>query len=162
MELQWKFTSCFIVLVAVNLFSFVLVNCLCSCKASAFKFYLERNQKVKEAKPLAGMYVFVVKSVLYLDIWFGFPLSCEEGNIKLKRICVFCLFTFWAIGNSWTHFFLLNLPSIDWSLVVAGSDDLYTELWKACAGPLVDVPCNGERVYYFPQGHMEQVSFHNP
>ncbi|KAH6779992.1 auxin response factor 9 [Perilla frutescens var. hirtella] len=38
-----------------------------------------------------------------------------------------------------------------------GSDDLYTELWKACAGPLVDVPCMGERVYYFPQGHMEQL-----
>ncbi|KAK6137081.1 hypothetical protein DH2020_029180 [Rehmannia glutinosa] len=38
-----------------------------------------------------------------------------------------------------------------------GSDDLYTELWKACAGPLVDVPCNRERVYYFPQGHMEQL-----
>ncbi|KAG6430254.1 hypothetical protein SASPL_108317 [Salvia splendens] len=38
-----------------------------------------------------------------------------------------------------------------------GGDDLYTELWKACAGPLVDVPCVGERVYYFPQGHMEQL-----
>ncbi|KAL8499653.1 hypothetical protein ACS0TY_019577 [Phlomoides rotata] len=38
-----------------------------------------------------------------------------------------------------------------------GNKDLYTELWKACAGPLVDVPCNGERVYYFPQGHMEQL-----
>nr|WGH73283.1 binding protein transporter ARF9B [Mangifera indica] len=37
------------------------------------------------------------------------------------------------------------------------SDDLYTELWKACAGPLVDVPKRGERVYYFPQGHMEQL-----
>ncbi|KAI4310379.1 hypothetical protein MLD38_035360 [Melastoma candidum] len=36
-------------------------------------------------------------------------------------------------------------------------DDLYTELWKACAGPLVDVPPTGERVYYFPQGHMEQL-----
>jgi auxin response factor len=33
------------------------------------------------------------------------------------------------------------------------------ELWKACAGPLVDVPRAGQRVYYFPQGHMEQVSF---
>lgn len=32
------------------------------------------------------------------------------------------------------------------------------ELWKACAGPLVDVPTTGERVFYFPQGHMEQVS----
>ncbi|OVA08229.1 AUX/IAA protein [Macleaya cordata] len=35
--------------------------------------------------------------------------------------------------------------------------DLYTELWKACAGPLVDVPQEGEKVYYFPQGHMEQL-----
>ncbi|CAA3008681.1 auxin response factor 9-like isoform X1 [Olea europaea var. sylvestris] len=34
---------------------------------------------------------------------------------------------------------------------------LYPELWKACAGPLVDVPKMNERVYYFPQGHMEQL-----
>lgn len=39
-----------------------------------------------------------------------------------------------------------------------GSEDLYRELWKACAGPLVDVPRDGERVYYFPQGHIEQVN----
>ncbi|KAL2236730.1 UNVERIFIED_CONTAM: Auxin response factor 11 [Sesamum indicum] len=38
-----------------------------------------------------------------------------------------------------------------------GKDALYGELWKACAGPLVDVPKKGERVYYFPQGHMEQA-----
>lgn len=37
-------------------------------------------------------------------------------------------------------------------------DVLYPELWKACAGPLVDIPKMRERVYYFPQGHMEQVS----
>ncbi|KAG9457560.1 hypothetical protein H6P81_002068 [Aristolochia fimbriata] len=37
------------------------------------------------------------------------------------------------------------------------SDDLYSELWHACAGPLVTVPRVGERVYFFPQGHMEQV-----
>ncbi|KAI3909937.1 hypothetical protein MKW98_012991 [Papaver atlanticum] len=37
------------------------------------------------------------------------------------------------------------------------SDDLYRELWHACAGPLVTVPREGERVYYFPQGHMEQL-----
>ncbi|KAL0714974.1 hypothetical protein Bca4012_021953 [Brassica carinata] len=36
-------------------------------------------------------------------------------------------------------------------------DQLYTELWKACAGPLVEVPLPGERVFYFPQGHMEQL-----
>jgi len=37
------------------------------------------------------------------------------------------------------------------------SDALYRELWHACAGPLVTVPRQGERVYYFPQGHMEQL-----
>ncbi|KAE9616031.1 putative transcription factor ARF family [Lupinus albus] len=38
-----------------------------------------------------------------------------------------------------------------------GDDDIYTQLWKLCAGPLVDVPHAEERVYYFPQGHMEQL-----
>jgi len=37
------------------------------------------------------------------------------------------------------------------------SNALYRELWHACAGPLVTVPRQGERVYYFPQGHMEQL-----
>ncbi|KAK9134138.1 hypothetical protein Syun_013468 [Stephania yunnanensis] len=37
------------------------------------------------------------------------------------------------------------------------SDVLYTQLWHACAGPLVTVPRIGDRVYYFPQGHMEQL-----
>ncbi|XP_031380198.1 auxin response factor 1 isoform X2 [Punica granatum] len=37
------------------------------------------------------------------------------------------------------------------------SDALYRELWHACAGPLVNLPLEGERVYYFPQGHMEQL-----
>ncbi|KAJ8475909.1 hypothetical protein OPV22_019636 [Ensete ventricosum] len=39
----------------------------------------------------------------------------------------------------------------------SSGDGLYKELWHACAGPLVTVPCQGERVYYFPQGHMEQL-----
>ncbi|XP_045823305.1 auxin response factor 2B [Trifolium pratense] len=34
---------------------------------------------------------------------------------------------------------------------------LYRELWHACAGPLVTVPKEGELVFYFPQGHIEQV-----
>ncbi|XP_059313489.1 auxin response factor 1 [Lycium ferocissimum] len=37
------------------------------------------------------------------------------------------------------------------------NEALYKELWHACAGPLVTVPREGERVYYFPQGHMEQL-----
>lgn len=36
-------------------------------------------------------------------------------------------------------------------------DALYKELWHACAGPLVTAPRIGERVFYFPQGHLEQV-----
>lgn len=39
----------------------------------------------------------------------------------------------------------------------SSGDALYKELWHACAGPLVNVPREGERVYYFPQGHMEQL-----
>jgi auxin response factor len=37
------------------------------------------------------------------------------------------------------------------------SDALFRELWHACAGPLITVPRQDERVYYLPQGHMEQL-----
>ncbi|RDX87105.1 Auxin response factor 9 [Mucuna pruriens] len=44
------------------------------------------------------------------------------------------------------------------SLNRGGEDDqLYEPLWKACAGPHVEVPRAGQRVFYFPQGHMEQL-----
>ncbi|XWS24457.1 hypothetical protein CRYUN_Cryun28dG0104300 [Craigia yunnanensis] len=33
-----------------------------------------------------------------------------------------------------------------------------SELWHACAGPLVSLPQVGNLVYYFPQGHSEQVA----
>jgi hypothetical protein len=39
---------------------------------------------------------------------------------------------------------------------------MYTELWNLCAGPLVTVPKVGDKVYYFPQGHIEQVSTNQP
>ncbi|RWV98745.1 hypothetical protein BHE74_00039208, partial [Ensete ventricosum] len=34
---------------------------------------------------------------------------------------------------------------------------LNSELWHACAGPLVSLPQPGSLVYYFPQGHSEQL-----
>lgn len=34
-----------------------------------------------------------------------------------------------------------------------------SELWHACAGPLVSLPPAGSLVVYFPQGHSEQVNF---
>ncbi|CAA2985660.1 auxin response factor 9 [Olea europaea subsp. europaea] len=52
----------------------------------------------------------------------------------------------------------LSQQQINVSAEGRGAEDvLYKELWKACAGPLVDVPKSGEKVYYFPQGHMEQL-----
>nr|CAD1842153.1 unnamed protein product [Ananas comosus var. bracteatus] len=36
-------------------------------------------------------------------------------------------------------------------------DALFRELWHACAGTLVTVPHEEQRVYYFPEGHMEQL-----
>lgn len=53
--------------------------------------------------------------------------------------------------------FLHSYYVLWWSNSGASHDALYKELWHACAGPLVNVPRKGERVYYFPQGHMEQV-----
>ncbi|ERN09556.1 hypothetical protein AMTRI_Chr09g32960 [Amborella trichopoda] len=35
---------------------------------------------------------------------------------------------------------------------------LNSELWHACAGPLVSLPAVGSRVVYLPQGHSEQVA----
>ncbi|CAL5352729.1 unnamed protein product [Camellia sinensis] len=35
---------------------------------------------------------------------------------------------------------------------------LNSELWHACAGPLVSLPAVGSRVVYFSQGHSEQVT----
>lgn len=40
------------------------------------------------------------------------------------------------------------------------NNSLYDELWKFCGGPMFDLPKFGEQVYYFPHGHMEQVSFY--
>ncbi|GLT53943.1 hypothetical protein SLA2020_271770 [Shorea laevis] len=42
-------------------------------------------------------------------------------------------------------------------MILGAKDDLYTELWLACAGSHVYVPRVGEKVFYFPQGHMEQA-----
>ncbi|KAF8100518.1 hypothetical protein N665_0222s0017 [Sinapis alba] len=34
---------------------------------------------------------------------------------------------------------------------------LYDQLWKLCAGPLFVLPKVGEKIFYFPQGHIEQL-----
>jgi hypothetical protein len=60
-------------------------------------------------------------------------------------IFFFCGFLFW----------ILSL----FCAVVDAETALYNELWHACAGPLVTVPREGDHVFYFPQGHLEQVWF---
>ena len=54
---------------------------------------------------------------------------------------------------------LLILPLV--SLAVCAGEKkppaINSELWHACAGPLVSLPPAGSLVVYFPQGHSEQV-----
>lgn len=49
--------------------------------------------------------------------------------------------------------------NLDVVLVInlAGERRINSELWHACAGPLVSLPPVGSQVVYFPQGHTEQV-----
>lgn len=44
-------------------------------------------------------------------------------------------------------------------LVTGERKTINSELWHACAGPLVSLPPVGSLVVYFPQGHSEQVCF---
>jgi hypothetical protein len=71
--------------------------------------------------------------------------SGQHGTSRLLSSSFFSILTFW----SW--FF-------------RAGDPLFDELWHACAGPLVTVPRVGDLVFYFPQGHIEQVpaSFRPP
>ncbi|XP_013596928.1 PREDICTED: auxin response factor 20-like [Brassica oleracea var. oleracea] len=44
------------------------------------------------------------------------------------------------------------------SLATDGTNNyLYNQLWKLCAGPLFHLPKVGEKINYFPQGHIEQL-----
>ncbi|GJR03412.1 putative transcription factor ARF family protein [Tanacetum coccineum] len=49
------------------------------------------------------------------------------------------------------------VPAVSAAARVDADAALYKELWRACAGPLVTVPQENELVFYFPQGHIEQV-----
>ncbi|XP_071702824.1 auxin response factor 5-like [Rutidosis leptorrhynchoides] len=61
--------------------------------------------------------------------------------------------------NSGTHSLLEEMKLLkemqDHSVI---KKPINSELWHACAGPLVTLPQVGSLVYYFPQGHSEQVA----
>jgi len=53
---------------------------------------------------------------------------------------------------------LSELTKLSACWLLAGREpELFAELWRACAGPLVELPQTGERVFYFLQGHLEQL-----
>ncbi|CAK9226054.1 unnamed protein product [Sphagnum troendelagicum] len=43
-----------------------------------------------------------------------------------------------------------------------GNDELDSEFWHACAGPLISLPVVNSLVVYWPQGHLEQVANSTP
>ncbi|CAN1199823.1 Auxin response factor 6 [Linum perenne] len=52
----------------------------------------------------------------------------------------------------------LSSPGFNQQAQEVDNKCLNSELWHACAGPLVSLPTLGTRVVYFPQGHSEQVA----
>lgn len=78
------------------------------------------------------------------------PGKVRFAPTRVSRRCSRSLDLFEVCVVRFRSWFLILLPETE--------DSLYNELWHACAGPLVSVPRMGERVFYFPQGHIEQVS----
>ncbi|KAK8354114.1 hypothetical protein V6Z12_A05G200600 [Gossypium hirsutum] len=64
-----------------------------------------------------------------------------------------------VFGNGWAEATLLEeMKLLKEMQHQSGSRKVInTELWHACAGPLVSLPQVGSLVYYFPQGHSEQA-----
>ena len=52
---------------------------------------------------------------------------------------------------------LYECDNILFGLTTGERKSINSELWHACAGPLVSLPPVGSLVVYFPQGHSEQV-----
>ena len=70
-----------------------------------------------------------------LPAWLGFASLCCAVGFGIDSVLLY-------VGALWC----------------AEKKCLNSELWHACAGPLVCLPTVGTRVVYFPQGHSEQVS----
>lgn len=89
--------------------------------------------------------VLCMRKIEYLGCFyfFLFLLGSFIGDITLHRI--------------FFHLLMLICKRLVHVLVSDGNDNLYFELWRACAGPFVTIPCVGEKVFYFPQGHVEMV-----
>ncbi|ESQ54942.1 hypothetical protein EUTSA_v10024554mg [Eutrema salsugineum] len=90
--------------------------------------------------------------------------SLNRRERRLKSKVFVCLVIERSFNQLWIFGFLTLRRAAGYKLELmanrggdGGGEHLYDELWKLCAGPLVNVPQAEERVYYFPQGHMEQL-----
>jgi hypothetical protein len=67
---------------------------------------------------------------------------------------------FIILRNFWLFPLLFSFMESNEVLTCAAEKKtINSELWHACAGPLVSLPPVGSLVVYYPQGHSEQVDF---
>ncbi|CAJ1971286.1 unnamed protein product, partial [Sphenostylis stenocarpa] len=114
--------------------------------------------------------LFVCRSALSPPLLRKILMSCLDLCFVL--VVLLSLHGFGGRGQRYTNSTLL-VVSVVLSLLVCAVYDfkfevtsldcgqkkcLNSELWHACAGPLVSLPPVGSRVVYFPQGHSEQVA----
>lgn len=75
-----------------------------------------------------------------------------------SRVPFYYFFLFLNLGYWFDYFFVsLKGNGFLFGLRTGERKNINSELWHACAGPLVSLPPVGSLVVYFPQGHSEQV-----
>ncbi|KAK1278119.1 Sugar transporter ERD6-like 16 [Acorus gramineus] len=91
-------------------------------------------------------------SLVTLMNWLGSWIVSYSFNFLMSWSSSGTFFLYSTVCAASVVFVVMMVPE------TKGEDNyLYKTLWKACAGPLVYIPRVGERVVYFPQGHIEQV-----
>src|SRR6185295_13738242 len=82
--------------------------------------------------------------------------STKCSSWERRRVSVSEL-THAEFRTSLSHPFRCDASVLPLLLPSGANKVINSELWHACAGPLVCLPQRGSLVYYFPQGHSEQV-----
>lgn len=77
-----------------------------------------------------------------------------SGN-RRKFIFIIFVFYFYHFCSS-NYFFHHHVRLLIYFFYFVVKDNLCAQLWHACSGS-VYIPKVGEKVFYFPQGHAEQV-----
>ncbi|KAG6516604.1 hypothetical protein ZIOFF_027073 [Zingiber officinale] len=132
-----------------------------TCVRRASQRIRHRDVDAKACRCLGDWICFLSSGLVFLS---PFPDSRSKSCICIQWInftdFLFAIFDHCQAASSLAAFIVSYLRRCIQPMRVEEGcfqDVMYTELWKACAGPMVTLPCVGERVYYFPQGHMEQL-----